>query len=75
MGWSLDIVRPQLDRIFQGLGMRYEAQHPDSMYPTIFITHEGELPKATMKHIASLVPDFVYVSFKQSSFPKESEVT
>jgi len=76
MGWSLDIVRPQLDKIFQGLGMRYEAQHPDAMSPRIYIIHEKELPATTMKHIANLFPELVYVEFKQSTFPVESrEVT
>lgn len=72
MGWSLDLIKEQLDDIFARLGMKYEAQHPDSMYPAIFIIHEKELPVKTRKHIASLLPDFVYVSFKQTSFPADS---
>ena len=71
MGWSIDIVRGELDKIFKNLEADYEIQHPDSNYPTIYFICNKELPPGLMKHIAGLFPDDVYIYFQTSSFPVE----
>ena len=72
MAWSIDTIRPELTTIFGNLGGKYEIQHPDSIYPSVFITYEADMPIAVKKYISSLFPDFVYLEFQQTSFPKDS---
>ena len=70
MGWSLDMVRPELDKVFKQVKIRYRASHPDAMSPRIHIEYEGDLKQPTMKYIADLFPDFVYIDFRATTFPQ-----
>lgn len=72
MGWSLDTIRPDLDTIFKNLGGKYEIQHPDSTYPSVFITYEADMPMFIKKHISNLFPDFVYLEFQRITFPADA---
>lgn len=73
MGWSIEIVKGELDKMFANLGARYEIQHPDTIFPTVFIICDVDLPPALMKHIALMFPENVYLDFKKTSFPVGQE--
>ena len=66
MGWSLDTVRPELDAIFNNLGLKYSMSHPDSPVPTVIIRHEGEIDIKVLRSIVEIFPNFVYVNFMSS---------
>ena len=76
MGWSIDLVRKDLDSIFANMGREYDITHPGSSTPTIMIRHEGDIPPAgVVKAIIALFPEFVYVDFVPSShFPLGSSI-
>ena len=63
MGWSVDIVKPTLDLIFDSLDMRYTITHPQALSPRVFINHDGDMPVEAKQAIATLFPDFVSVEF------------
>lgn len=74
MGWSIDLVRGKLDKVFKNLDANYEIQHPDTNYPTIYLTYDKDLPLQVMKYIATLFPDDVYIYFQMSTFPVEKQL-
>lgn len=76
MGWSIDIHKPNLDKIFESLGKQYTIQHVEATQPEVMIRHEGEILLAIMKSIVALFPDFVYVYFvPNSTFPTGQSIT
>jgi DNA-directed RNA polymerase subunit L len=73
MGWSVEIIRPQLDAIFKENGIKYDIQHPDAMSPMVYITYEGKLADKVIRYIVDLFPEFVYVDIKPTTFPAKGE--
>jgi len=75
MGWSIALVKPKLDELFENLEMRYDILHPDSMSPMIYITYDEsvELPANILDKIIRYFPDFVYVDIKPMHFPSKGE--
>lgn len=69
MGWSIEVARDKLDTMFKNLGVKYEIQHPDTIYPSVYIICERELSVAMMEYIAKMFPENVYLDFKKTSFP------
>lgn len=70
MGWSIDIVKRDLDSIFAGLEKQYRIQHAEATQPTVMISHEGEIPLNVAKNIVGMFPEFVYVNFvPNTTFP------
>ena len=67
MGWSIELIRPDLDGIFAKLGVKYDIQRPDSLSPRVVITYDGKLPPTTIKYIVNLFPEAVYVDFMRFS--------
>lgn len=63
MGWSIENIKPQLDKIFENEGKRYSMQHPNAMSPRVYIQHEGELSTEAQHAVVALFPEFVYVDF------------
>jgi len=65
VGWSEFTVRPELDRIFKKLKLKYSVRRvlQPGTNPVVQIHHENELDVPTMKEILGLFPDFVYVEF------------
>jgi len=74
MGWSIEIVRGELDKVFKNLGVNYEIQHPDTIFPSVYIIYDKDLPIATMAYIAKMFPENVYLDFKKTSFPVGQEL-
>lgn len=67
MGWSIDLVRNDIGVIFEALGRKWAIQHPDTGGDMARIRYEGEIPLATKKMMADMLPDFVYVEFVPNS--------
>lgn len=65
MGWSVDTVRPELNKIFKEADRRYRITHPQSAHVGVIIQHLGkeDLPVRFKKQIANLFPEFVYIDF------------
>jgi len=63
MGWSEFTAKPELEKIFKNLKVKYAKRRVLQPSPVIQIHHEGELDIPTIKEILDLVPDFVYVEF------------
>lgn len=65
MGWSVHIVRPELNRIFKETGRKYRVLHPQQIHQGVLIEYSGdsELPVRFKREISALFPDFVYVDF------------
>ncbi len=65
MGWSIDTVRPELNKIFREAGRKYRITHPQEIHPGVVIEHLGnnDLPVRFKRQIADLFPDFVYIQF------------
>ena len=65
MGWSIDIVRPELNKIFKEANRKYRITHPQSPHQGVVIEHLGntDLPVRFKRQIAELFPDFVYIDF------------
>ena len=62
MGWSELTAKPELDRIFKKLGLKYAMRRvlqPGN--PVIQIQHEKEIDIPTIGVILTLFPDFVYI--------------
>lgn len=76
MGWSIDLVRSELDNIFSNMDRQYDITRPGSSYPLIMIRHEGEIPpKNVVKSIVSLFPEDVYIEFvPNTTFPIGSTI-
>ena len=64
MGWTELTARPDVNRIFKKLKLKYLLRRilEPSGY-TIQIMHEGELSILTVKEIIVLFPDFIYIEF------------
>ena len=70
MGWSIDIVRDELDRLFGNMKIRYKITHPGSEAPMVMIQYEGEIPIKIKNIIVNLFPESVYINFvPNSTFP------
>lgn len=67
MGWSIDIVRPELNKIFKEAGRKYRITHPQSAHQGVVIEHLGDddISPRIKKSLANLFPDFVYIDFVQ----------
>ena len=65
MGWSIDTVRPELNRIFKEAGRKYRITHPQAPHVGVVIEHLGDkdLPVVFKRQIARIFPDFVYIDF------------
>ena len=68
MAWSIDVVKPQVDAIFESIGKDYTMTHPNAMSPRVFIQHEGELDVETKRLIVALFPENVYVDFFANAY-------
>ena len=65
MGWSIEIVKPQLDKILKE--NEYRIEHPDALSPRVNIYYNGEIDRLAMREIVALFPDFVYINFMKES--------
>ena len=67
MGWSIEIVLPELNKIFEEAGRRYRITHPQQAHQGVIIEHLGDKDLAIRfkRQIAELFPDFVYIDFVQ----------
>ena len=74
MGWSLDTIRPMVDKVFKDMKMDYDMIHPSSVEPRVYIKHSGVLPPEAKGLITALFPDFVAVEFYNTRFTKMQEV-
>jgi len=76
MGWSIDLVRKDLDSIFANMGVEYDITHPGSSTPTVLLRFEGDMPPpGVVKSMVALFPEFVYVDFlPNSTFPIGSSI-
>ena len=74
MGWSIEIVLPELNKIFKEAGRRYRITHPQQIHQGVIIEHLGDkdLPIRFKRQIAELFPEFVYIDFVQ--VPMATEV-
>jgi len=71
MGWSIDLIRPDLDVIFKNMERQYDITHPETSSPTMMVRFEGDmLPKGVLISIVKLFPEFVYIHFMPNqTFP------
>lgn len=71
MGWSIDLVRRDLDKIFSNLKRQYDITHPGGAGQSVLLRFEGDIPPHdVIKSITFLFPDFVYVDFlPNQNFP------
>ena len=67
MGWSIDIARPELNKILREAKRKYRITHPQQAHQGVIIEHLGDkdLPIRFKRQIAELFPDFVYIDFVQ----------
>ena len=65
MGWSIDTVRPELNKIFKEADRKYRITHPQEIHPGVVIEHLGnkDLPVRFKRQIAELFPELVYIQF------------
>ena len=65
MGWSIDTVRPELNKAFKEAERKYRITHPQSLHQGVVIEHLGntDLHSKFKIRIVELFPDFVYVDF------------
>lgn len=65
MGWSIDTVRPELNKIFKEADRKYRITHPQQPHLGVIIEHLGDkdLPVRFKKQIAELFPEPVYIDF------------
>ena len=65
MGWCIDIVRPELNKIFKEAGRKYRITHPQSSHQGVVIEYLGDddIRNSSKKRISELFPDFVYIDF------------
>lgn len=73
MGWSIEIVLPELNKIFKEADRRYRITHPQQIHQGVIIEHLGDkdLPIRFKKRIAEMFPDFVYIDFVQVKMASE----
>ncbi len=65
MGWSIDTVRPELNKIFKEASRKYRITHPQQAHLGVVIEHLGnrDLPVRFKMRIAELFPEAVYIDF------------
>ncbi len=65
MGWSIETVLPELNKIFKEAGRKYRITHPQQAHQGVIIEHLGDKDLAIRfkRQIAELFPDFVYIDF------------
>ncbi len=65
MGWSIDTVRPELNKIFKEAGRKYRITHPQQAHLGVIVEHLGnrDLPVRFKMRIAELFPEAVYIDF------------
>lgn len=65
MGWSIDTVRPELNRIFKAAGRKYRITHPQQPHLGVIVEHLGDkdLPVRFKRQVVELFPEDVYVDF------------
>ncbi len=65
MGWSINIVKPEMDKIFREANRKYRITHPQSAHQGVVIEHLGDTDLSTRfkRQLAELFPDFVYIDF------------
>lgn len=65
MGWCIDVVRIELNKIFKEDNRKYRITHPQQPHQGVIIEHMGDedLPNRLKRQIVELFPDFVYVDF------------
>ena len=65
MGWSIDTVRPELNKIFKEAGRKYRITHPQQAHLGVVIEHLGDkdLSVRFKRQIVELFPEVVYVDF------------
>lgn len=65
MGWSIDTIRPELDKVFREAERQYRITHPQQPHQGVIIEHLGDkdLPVRFKRQIAKLFPEFVYIDF------------
>jgi len=68
MGWSLDILKPELNRIFREAKRKYRVTHPQSPKEAVIVEYEGEkeedeIAQRFKVRIVELFPEFVFVEF------------
>ena len=76
MGWSIDLVRKDLDTIFKNLEKQYDITHPGGAGQVVLLRFEGDMPPhGVIRSIAGLFPEFVYVDFlPNQTFPVGSSI-
>ena len=76
MGWSIDVVRPELDDIFKEAKRYYRLTHPQSASVSVIVEYSGDrdLPIRYKSRIVELLPDFVYVQFINNATAPENAV-
>ena len=65
MGWSIDTVRPELNKIFKEADRKYRITHPQQAHQGVIIDHLGDkdLHVRFKRQIAELFPESVYIDF------------
>ncbi|KKN26608.1 hypothetical protein LCGC14_0873010 [marine sediment metagenome] len=64
MAWSELTARPEVNKIFRKLKLKYTLRRIlEASGYTIQILHESELSIPTVVEILALFPDFIYVEF------------
>jgi len=73
MGWSIDVVKKELDEIFRkGVfphykEIRYDVTHPEAYSPRVYVRYEGEITASAKRKVVELFPESVYVDFFPNS--------
>lgn len=74
MGWSIDLIKPTLSRIFDKAGINWMIDLPDRMLPTVYLHTSEEIPSATKLAITKLFPDNVHIWFNVMSIPTQGDL-
>ena len=72
MGWSIDIVREEVEAIFKAKDIKCTVDRPDSMQPNVYITYDTmeDIPLETKRAIVKKFPDNVHISFAKAHLPE-----
>jgi len=68
MGWSVETIKVQIDKIFREAGRKYRITRPQSSQQAVVVEYlsseDGkDIPLRFKTRIVELLPDFVYVDF------------
>lgn len=68
MGWSIDVIRIDLNKQFKEAHRSYRITRPQSAQQAVVIEYSGkdtedDITNERKRRIAELFPDFVYVEF------------